>query len=41
MDEKLKEIIPILEKYEQTHLIKFYDELDEQEKEELINQIII
>lgn len=39
MDEKLKEIIPILEKYEQTHLIKFYDELDEQEKDELIDQI--
>ena len=39
MDEKLKEIIPILEKYEQTHLIDFYNELDEKEKEDLINQI--
>lgn len=39
MDEKLKEIIPILEKYEQTHLIEFYDELDENEKEDLVNQI--
>ena len=39
MDEKLKEIIPILEKYEQTHLIEFYDELDENEKEDLVKQI--
>lgn len=39
MDKKLKEIIPILEKYEQMHLINFYDELDENEKEDLINQI--
>lgn len=39
MDEKLKEIIPVLEKYQQMHLIDFYDELDEKEKEELINQI--
>lgn len=39
MDEKLKEIIPILEKYEQSHLIRFYDELDNIEKEDLINQI--
>ena len=39
MDEKLKEIIPILEKYEQTHLIDFYDELDDNEKEVLVNQI--
>lgn len=39
MDKRLEEIIPILEKYEQTHLIRFYDELEEQEKEDLINQI--
>ena len=39
MDEKLKEIIPILEKYKQTHLIDFYNELDENEKDSLINQI--
>ena len=39
MDEKLKEIIPILEKYEQTHLIEFYNELDEKEQECLIEQI--
>lgn len=39
MDEKLKEIIPILEKYEQIHLIDFYDELDENAKEDLIKQI--
>ena len=39
MDKKLKEIIPILEKYEQTHLIEFYDELDENEKENLSEQI--
>ena len=39
MDEKLKEVIPILENNEQTHLIDFYDELDETEKEDLIDQI--
>ncbi len=28
-----------LEKYNQTHLLKYYNELEEQEKEELLNQI--
>ena len=39
MDEKLKEISPILEKYEQSHLLNFYDDLTEKQKENLIEQI--
>lgn len=39
MDEKLKEISPILEKYEQSHLLSFYDDLIEKQKEHLIEQI--
>ncbi len=39
MDERLKEVMPILEKNEQIHLIQFYDELEEYQKESLINQI--
>ena len=33
------EILNKLEKYNQTHLLKFYDELNDKEKEELLNQI--
>lgn len=39
MEQKLKKIIPVLEKYEQTHLINFYSELTENEKDNLIKQI--
>ena len=39
MDKKLKDIIPILKEYEQMHLIDFYNELDEEEKVDLIEQI--
>lgn len=39
MDEKLKEISPILEKYEQSHLVNFYDDLTDKQKENLIEQI--
>lgn len=39
MDEKLKEISPILEKYEQSHLVNFYNDLTEKQKDNLIEQI--
>ena len=35
----IKEIIPVLEKYDQMHLIKYFNELSSDEQEELINQI--
>lgn len=35
----IKEIIPILEKYDQMHLLKYVDDLNEEEKERLINEI--
>jgi len=41
MNNKLSEIIKILEKYDQTHLLKFFDDLSIDEKEVLINQIKI
>ena len=39
MNKELKDLIPILEKYEQMHLISFYDELNDIEQKDLINQI--
>ena len=39
MDKDLQEIIPILTKYEQNHLIQFYQDLDESKQRNLINQI--
>lgn len=39
MEKRLKDVLPILEKNEQMHLINFYNELDEEQKKSLINQI--
>ncbi|MBR3002529.1 MAG: UTP--glucose-1-phosphate uridylyltransferase [Clostridia bacterium] len=39
MDEDLQKIIPILKKYEQSHLINFYNELEDVEKQNLIKEI--
>ena len=38
MDKK-KEAIEVLKEYEQNHIIKLLDKLDEQQQEELIEQI--
>ena len=40
MDDKLKKAKEILKKYNQEHLLYFYDELSEEEKNILINQIL-
>jgi UDP-N-acetylglucosamine pyrophosphorylase len=40
MDIRYKKAIKILKKYGQEHILKFYDELQEDEKESLINQIL-
>ena len=40
MDDKLKKAKEILRKYNQEHLLYFYDELSEEEKNILINQIL-
>ena len=40
MDNKLTEAKLILKKYNQEHLLNFYDELSEEQKEILINQIL-
>lgn len=40
MDDKLKNAKQILKKYNQEHLLYFYDELSEDEKNTLINQIL-
>ena len=39
MEEKLKKIKEKLKKYGQEHLLLKYDEMNEEEKEELLNQI--
>lgn len=40
MEDKLKKAKKILKKYNQEHLLHFYDELSEEEKNKLINQIL-
>ena len=40
MDDKLKRAEHILKKYNQEHLLQFYDELTEDERELLIDQIL-
>ena len=40
MDNKLEEVKQILKKYDQEHLIRFYDELTDDEKNVLLNQIL-
>ena len=40
MVNKLQKVNDILEKYNQKHLIQFYDELDDMQKENLLNQIL-
>ena len=40
MDDKLKKAKEILKKYNQEHLLYFYNELSEEEKNKLINQIL-
>ena len=40
MINKLQKVNDILEKYNQEHLIQFYDELDKTQKENLLNQIL-
>lgn len=40
MDDKLKKAKEILKKYNQEHLLHFYDELSEEEKNKLITQIL-
>ena len=40
MDEKLKKVKLILEKYKQEHLLDFYDELNSEEKQLLLDQIL-
>ena len=40
MNNKLQKVSDILEKYNQKHLIQFYDELDNNQKEALLNQIL-
>ena len=40
MINKLQKVNDILEKYNQEHLIQFYDELDDTQKENLLNQIL-
>ena len=40
MENKLKTAKEILKKYNQEHLLHFYDELSENEKNKLLNQIL-
>lgn len=40
MYNKLQKVSDILEKYNQKHLIQFYDELDDNQKKALLNQIL-
>lgn len=40
MTNKLQKVTNILKKYDQEHLIQFYDELDDKQKENLLNQIL-
>ena len=40
MENKLKTAKKILKKYNQEHLLHFYDELSENEKNKLLNQIL-
>ena len=40
MVNKIQKVNDILEKYNQKHLIQFYDELDDMQKENLLNQIL-
>ena len=40
MDDKLQKVNEILDKYDQKHLIQFYDELNDVQKEKLLNQIL-
>lgn len=40
MDSKLQIAVEILKKYNQEHLLDFYDELDEDKKNHLVNQIL-
>ena len=40
MEEKIKQVKEILQKYEQEHLLLNYDNLSEEKKEELLNQIL-
>ena len=40
MDKKLEEVKPMLEKYNQEHLLEFYEELNNEEKDVLLSQIL-
>ena len=40
MNSKLKAVTEILKKYDQEHLLAFYDELDDEKKEFLLDQIL-
>lgn len=40
MDEKFQKVIKILEKYDQKHLIYFYDTLNDTQKNQLLDQIL-
>ncbi len=40
MKEKIKNVREILQKYEQEHLLSNFDNLDEEKKEELLEQIL-
>jgi len=40
LNNKLEKAKQIIEKYEQSHLLNFYDKLNENNKEELLNQIL-
>ena len=40
MEDNYKKASEIVKKYHQEHLLDFYDELDDDEKEQLCNQII-
>lgn len=40
MDDKYNKVYNYLEKYNQEHLLHFYEELDDQEKEILLNQLL-
>ena len=40
MSDTLEEVKFILKKYNQEHLLYFYDELTQDEKEKLLNQIL-
>lgn len=40
MEDKLKKVESILKEFNQEHVIQFYDELDDNQKENLLNQIL-